>query len=448
LARLNALRQEFGALAVLAGPIVVGQVAQVANGFIDTVMAGRLGALDLGAIAIGANLWIPVYLFCVGLMMALSSLVSHLFGAGRLTAIRDLMKQALLLALLLGVLAFMAVRQLAGMLDSLGVNADIAPIAAEYAVAVAWGMPPVCVYLALRFLSEGIGYTRPMMVIQLLSLLLNGLLNYVLMFGKLGVPAMGAVGAGWATAVVMWVNLLMLLGYASRHSRFDVIRSAAVTSLQWRRGLAMLRLGLPIAAALTAEIGMFAAIALLMGRFGVIEAAAHQLAVNFTAMTFMIPLGLSAAITIRVGHALGRGDAAAARFRGQAGIALAGLCMLVTASVMLFLPGMVIAIYTREVVVAELAVSFLLLAALFQMSDGLQVAAMGALRGYKDTLWPMLAAFTAYWLVGVPLAWYLGFFVLVRPQGLWVALIVSLTLVAVLLLWRFRRLSVRALGGG
>jgi len=255
------------------------------------------------------------------------------------------------------------------------------------------------------------------------------------------VPAMGAVGAGWATALVMWVNLLLLLGYAAGHHRFDAIRRAAVMPVRWRRGLEMVRLGLPIAVALTAEIGMFAAVALLMGRFGVVEAAAHQLAVNFTAMTFMIPLGISAAITIRVGHALGAGDALAARFRARAGIVLAGLCMLATAAVMLLLPDVVIAIYTRDAAVAQLAVSFLLLAALFQMSDGLQVAAMGALRGYKDTLWPMLVAFVSYWLVGLPLAWYLGFFVLVRPQGLWVALIVSLTLAAILLLWRFRRLA-------
>ena len=441
--QLSGFVRELRTLGVLATPIVIGQIAQVANGFVDTVMAGRLGALDLGAIAIGVNLWIPVMLFCTGLMMALSTLVARLCGAGQLSAIRDLVRQALLLALLLGLLSLLTVRWLAGALQTLGVHGEIAPIAQQYAQAVSWGMPAICIYLVLRFMSEGIGHTRPMMLIQLLSLGLNVIANYVFMFGKLGVPAMGAVGAGWATTLVMWSNLALLLWYVARHHRFQAIRRAAIKPVQWWRLREMVRVGLPIAVTLTSEVGMFAAIALLMGRFGVVQAAAHQLAVNFSAMAFMIPLGISAAITIRVGHALGQGDAVMARFRALVGIALAAACMVLTATVMVVLPNQVIAIYTDDAAVAALAVSFLAMAALFQMSDGLQVAAMGALRGYKDTWWPMVATTIAYWLVGVPLAYVLGFLYWVEPRGLWAALIVSLTLVAAVLLGRLWQISRR-----
>ncbi len=428
---------------MLAGPIIVGQVAQVATGFTDTVMAGRLGPEDLGAIAVGVNLWIPILLFCIGIMMAVSSMVSHYFGAGQDDEIKDLMRQVLVLAVVLGITAMLAVRGLAGMLSLLDIDPAVSPIAADYIRAVSWGMPAVAGYLALRFMSEGIGYTRPMMIIQLIGLVFNVIGNYILMFGKLGVPAMGAVGAGWATAIVMWLNLLMLLIYARTHARFGTIRQSRPRSWQWRRLRETLRLGIPIALALLSEVGMFAGVAILMGRIGVIEVAAHQVAFNFASIMFMIPLGISSAATIRVGHAMGVGDPAQARFRGTAGITLAGLCMFGTASLMLAYPGLIVSIYTDDMAVRQMAVSLLLMAAIFQLSDGIQVAAAGALRGIKDTVVPMLAIFVIYWLFGLPLSYYLGFTRAYGPQGLWFGLIASLTVAAVWLVWRFLRMSRR-----
>ena len=441
LRRMRRYKEEYLALLVLAGPIIVGQVAQVATGFTDTVMAGRLGPEDLAAIAVGVNLWIPILLFCIGIMMAVSSMVSHYYGAGQGEDIKDLMRQALLLAAALGLGAMLVVRALAGLLGLLQIDPAVSPIAAEYIRAVSWGMPAVAGYLALRFMSEGIGFTRPMMVIQLIGLAFNVVGNYILMFGKFGVPAMGAVGAGWATAIVMWLNLFMLMGYISVHARFRVIRRYSPGSWEWRRLGEMLRLGIPIALALLSEVGMFAGVALLMGRLGVIEVAAHQVAFNFASIMFMIPLGISSATTIRVGHAMGAGSLARARFRGTAGISLAGLCMLGTASVMLVFPQLIVSIYTDDMAVRQMAVSLLLMAAVFQLSDGIQVAAAGALRGLKDTVVPMLAIFVIYWLFGLPLSYFLGFTRAYGPQGLWFGLIASLTVAAIWLVWRFLRMS-------
>lgn len=437
-------KNEYLALFSLAGPIIIGQIAQVATGFTDTVMAGRLSAEDLGAIAVGVNLWIPVLLFCIGIMMAVSSMVSHYFGADRQTDIKDLMRQVVLLAIVLGVGAMLAVRMLAGMLSWFQIDPAVSPIASDYIRAVSWGMPGVVAYLALRFMSEGIGYTRPMMVIQLIGLLLNILGNYILMFGKFGAPAMGAVGAGWSTAIVMWLNLAMLLVYISMHSRFDLIRRSKPPHWKWSRLREMLRLGIPIALTLLSEIGMFAGVALLMGRIGVIEVAAHQVAINFASIMFMIPLGISSATTIRVGHAMGTGNSTMARFRGSAGISLAALCMFGTASIMLIFPNLIVSIYTDDTAVREMAVSLLLMAAIFQLSDGIQVSAAGALRGMKDTVYPMLATFVIYWVFGLPLSYYLGFTRAFGPQGLWFGLIASLTVAAVWLVWRFSRLSGRS----
>ena len=432
---------EFKHLAKLSLPITIGQIALIATGFVDTVMAGRISPLALGAIAVGANLWIPVYLFCVGLMMAVSTMVAHYFGSGQYASIRDLIKQALLLSFVLGILGLYAVRLMAALMVWIEIDAGIIPVATEYLYAVSWGIPAICAYLALRFVSEGIGYTRPMMFIQLIGLVINALLNYVFMFGKLGVPAMGAVGAGWATATVMWINLLVLVFYILTHHRYALIWQSVKCRIDWSRTGEMLRLGLPIALTLVSEVGMFSAVALLMGSLGVIEVAAHQVAINFAGMMFMIPLGISAATTIRVGHALGEQQAREARFRGMAGISLAAMCMFGTASTMLLFPELIVSIYTEDAAVGNMAVSLLFMAAIFQLSDGIQVSAAGALRGMKDTLYPMLASVVVYWFFGLPVSYYLGIRQEFGPQGLWMGLVASLTFAAVWLVWRFQRVS-------
>lgn len=437
----TALIGEYKQLVKLSVPITIGQVALIATGFVDTIMAGHISPLALGAIAVGANLWIPVYLFSVGLMMAVSSMVSHYFGAAQYSSIRDLIKQSLLVSGVLGGLGFFTVRQLSILLDWIGIDAGIVPVATDYLLAVSWGIPAVCAYLALRFASEGIGYTRPMMLIQVTGLVFNIFLNYVFMFGKLGVPAMGAVGAGWATAAVMWINLLMLVLYIISHHRYADIWQAEKLKADWKRTREMLRLGLPIALTLVNEVGMFSAVGLLMGSLGVVEVAAHQIAINFAGMMFMIPLGISAATTIRVGHALGEQRPLDARFRGLAGISLAGMCMFATASIMLLLPDYIVSIYSDDADVGRMAVSLLFMAAIFQLSDGIQVSAAGALRGVKDTLYPLLVSVVAYWLIGLPFSYYLGIRQQFGPQGLWMGLVASLTLAAVWLVWRFLRVS-------
>jgi len=437
----TALIGEYKQLVKLSVPITIGQVALIATGFVDTIMAGHISPLALGAIAVGANLWIPVYLFSVGLMMAVSSMVSHYFGAAQYASIRDLIKQSLLVSGVLGVLGFFTVRQLSILLDWIGIDAGIVPVATDYLLAVSWGIPAVCAYLALRFASEGIGYTRPMMLIQVTGLVFNIFLNYVFMFGKLGVPAMGAVGAGWATAAVMWINLLMLVLYIISHHRYADIWQAEKLKADWKRSREMLRLGLPIALTLVNEVGMFSAVGLLMGSLGVVEVAAHQIAINFAGMMFMIPLGISAATTIRVGHALGEQRPLDARFRGLAGISLAGMCMFATASIMLLFPDYIVSIYSDDADVGRMAVGLLFMAAIFQLSDGIQVSAAGALRGVKDTLYPLLVSVVAYWLIGLPFSYYLGINQQFGPQGLWMGLVASLTLAAVWLVWRFLRVS-------
>jgi MATE family multidrug resistance protein len=435
------LLEEYRSLGRLALPIIIAQMAQIATGFIDTVMAGRISALALGSIAIGTNLWIPVYLFVVGLLMATSSIVSHYYGAREFSAIKDQVWQSMIVSSVLGLLTMFVVRQLADLMGWIGIDDEIVPVARGYLDAVSWGMPAVCIYLVLRFASEGIGYTRPMMYIQLAGLVLNAILNYILMFGKLGAPAMGAIGAGWATAAVMWLNLIVLLIYIFTHHRYAAVINAVRNRMDWSKSRELFRLGFPIGLTLVSEVGMFSAVALLMGKLGVVEVAGHQVAINFTAMMFMIPLGISAATSIRVGHALGEKQPLHARFRGVAGISLAALCMFFTATILVVFPDMVVAIYTNDNEVAEMAKGLLLMAAIFQLSDGIQVSAAGALRGMKDTLYPMVISVVVYWLIGLPISYYFGISQNYGPQGLWLGLIAGLTIAAFWLSWRFNRIS-------
>lgn len=441
---LERLRAETVALLHIGGPLMATQVAQMAMGFFDTVMMGRVGPVELAAVAIGTGLWHTLFLFALGILMALSPSVAQLRGAGHHGAIAPLVRQALWLAAGLGILCFITLRYLDTGLAALGIEPAIVPIAGDYLRALSWGMPPIFICMALRLFSEGIARTQPVLWVTLLGLLVNIVANYALIFGHWGFPALGAQGCGLATALGMWTMLAAIMAILHgdrRYRRYGLFQRwdwPHVPSLRL-----LLMLGLPIGIGLFLETAVFAAVALLLGKLGAIAAAAHQVALNVAAMTFMIPLGLSMATTVRVGHALGRGEPAAARFSGFMGIALSGGFMVVMA-VLLFTGREVIArFYTDNLDVAAVAASLLQLAALFQISDGLQVGALGALRGVKDTRMPMLIILVAYWVIAFPLAWQLGIRLNWGPTGPWVGLIAGLSTAAVLLNLRFWRLSAR-----
>ncbi|MEI2782077.1 MAG: MATE family efflux transporter [Candidatus Competibacter sp.] len=442
--RVARLRAEAAALLRIGGPLMAAQVAQMAMGFFDTVMMGRVGPVELAAVAIGTGLWHTLFLFALGILMALSPSVAQLHGAGRTAEIAPLVRQSLWLAILLGLFCFFALRHLEPLLVALGIEPAIIPIAGDYLRSLSWGMLPVFAFMALRLFSEGIARTRPILLISLLGLIVNIAANYALIFGRWGFPPLGASGCGAATAIGMWTvlaGMLALLLADARYRAYGLFRCWDWPC--WRKLRPLLMLGLPIGVGLFLETAVFASVALLLGTLGAVAAAAHQVALNVAAMTFMIPLGLSMATTVRVGHALGGNDLRAARFSGLTGIGLSGLFMAAMA-VLIFAGHHAIAgFYTGDPAVAVVAAGLLRLAALFQISDGLQVGALGALRGLKDTRIPMLIVVVAYWLIAFPLGWLLGVRGGFGPAGPWVGLIAGLTSAAVLLNLRFWRLSAR-----
>ncbi len=427
---------------VLAAPLVIGQLTNFGMNFVDTVMAGRLGTVDLAAIAVGSAIWSAGALFSLGVLMAVSATVSQLDGGGRRVQAGEFTRQALWLALGLAA-GLVALSLSAGLLmDRLAVDASVARLSMGYLRAIAWGAPALLLMLTLRFFSEGTGHTRPTMYVGLLGIALNIPLNWLLMFGNLGFPRLGAVGAGYATAIVMWLQLLLMLLWIARRPQYRPF--GVLTRFSWPNPVeitALLKVGLPIGFMVLMEGGLFVAAALLIGTLGALPVAAHQVAMNYSGLMFMVPLGLAGAITVRVGHAIGRGDPRAARRAGWVGIGLAVVFALVSASIMLSIPAQIMRLYTADPEVIALGSGLLLFAAIFQLSDGLQVAAAGALRGLKDTRRPMLYSVFAYWVIGMSIGWWLTFRADWGPAGMWVGILSGLSVAAGLLTLRYWRLT-------
>ncbi len=439
-------RVECAALLHLAWPMIVAQILQVGMGFIDTVMVGRAGATDLAVVGIGSSLWTLVYLAMLGLMMAISPITANHFGAGRYGRIKDIFQQGIWLAIGVSATAFLITRHIWIVAHWMNVDAQVLPGLRRYLEVISWGMPAACLAMVPRFIGEGCGHTRPLMLVMLSLLPLDILGNYVFVFGHFGMPAMGATGAALATTIALWIGCAMMFGWINLSRNFpDIGFGSCFSRVRLNRVSELFRLGLPISVSMVFETSLFAAVAVLMGRLGTIPLAAHQIAINFVALTFMVPVGLTMAITIRVGHALGNNDADAARFRGWTGIAVAGLFMLCSGVFIFSFPEHIVSIYTLDPAVASMAVSLLAMAAMFQLFDGLQVAALGALRGYRDTRLPMIISLVSYWLCGFPISLLAAFYWDMGPRGLWLGLVCGLLLSSLLLNRRFHYLSSRSL---
>lgn len=449
LSRSRRSLNEVQALLALAGPIIVAQLANTAMGFVDTVMAGRVGPRDLAAVALGNSIWIPVLLLMGGILLATTAKVARKVGAGTYALIGPLVRQALWLALAIGLIAAALLLSAEPILVLMQVEASLRTTTMGYLQAVALGFPALALYQVLRGFSDGLGSTRPTMVIGLLGLLLNIPLNYIFIYGKLGLPAMGGIGCGWATALVLWFMLGAMLWWVHWA---PVYRSSQLFERlewpQWPEIRSLLTLGLPIGIAIFAEASIFSVIALLIGSLGASVVAGHQVALNFSSMVFMIPYSLAMATTVRVGQALGRGAPRDARFSAGVAMATALVYACLSASLMLLLRADIARLYTPDTEVLAVASALLMYSALFQFSDAIQVTAAGALRGYHDTRATMLITLLAYWGIGLPIGYGLGlgdwFGLSSGPAGLWQGLVIGLTCAALLLGLRLQRIARRA----
>lgn len=435
---LQAYRKELREILPIGIPAVLSQLAQMAMGFIDTLMAGRYSTDALAAIAIGGSLLQPVIVFFLGLFLAFNPIIAHFKGAEQQSKIKTHFNLSIVVAIIMSPIAVAALVYSPLILQMLNIAPNISKIATDYLYATLWGMPSLLLFFALRFCNEGLFSTKAILLITALSIPLNVLFNYWFMWGGLGVEEMGPVGVGYATGLIWTLMFLGLLLYTVKNKHYREYQFFKRLDFPLRNEInAFFALGMPLALTLGFEITMFAAISLMIARYPVEIMAAHQIALNLASLTFMIPLGLSQAITARVSYFRGKGEFDALRVAGNTGILLSISVMTLAAIMMVSIPTLLISIYTQDQKLIEIAAGLLFFAAIFQFSDGLQVASAGCLRGVKDTKIPMIITIIAYWLVGFPAGYYLAEYQALGVNGYWIGLIIGLSTAALLLLKRW-----------
>ncbi|MGR5297561.1 MATE family efflux transporter [Vibrio mediterranei] len=432
----------------LASPVLIASIAQTGMGFVDTIMAGGVSAVDMAAVSIAASVWLPSILFGIGLLMALVPVVAQLNGAGKQKQIPYEIHQGFIMALLISVPIIMVLLQIETILDLMSVETIMAEKTVGYIYAVIFAVPAFLLFQALRSYTDGMSLTKPAMVIGFIGLLINIPLNWIFVYGKFGAPALGGVGCGVATTIVYWLMFFMMLFYAVTTDRLKHIELFKTWHKPERKAqVRLFKLGFPIAAAIFFEVSLFAVVSLLVAPLGSLVVASHQVAMNFSSLVFMIPMSIGAAVSIRVGHKLGETDTAGAVIACRVGLGVGLGTAIFTAICTLIFKQQIVHLYTDNVEVVTLAMHLLIFAAIYQCTDAIQVVAAGALRGYKDMKAIFNRTFIAYWLIGLPLGYVLGMTdLLIEPMGIvgfWIGFIAGLSSAAIMLtirlLWMHRQ---------
>ena len=445
-------------------PVLVTQIAQMGMNFVDTAMTGQASTADMAAVAVSGSIWVPVSLLGMGCLLSLPAMMAHLVGGGEQQRTPHLLRQGLWLSsllslVLMGVFAFLSLH-----LELFGLDAELAPLAAGYLRAMLFGLPGMMLFVNVRGFLEGYARTRPAMLVGLLGLALNVPCNYVLIYGKLGLPQLGAVGCGVATALCYWFMGLTLALYARREARCRKLgplflplllpRTARACGCEararddasplaapytpepvpcrfdfpliWR----ILRIGLPGALAVFFEVSLFALSALLLAPLGKVIVAGHQIAMNFAGLVFMLPLSLNITAAIRVGQSVGAGRLGRARLSARTALCMGAVSSLIIAACTALFREQIVHIYNDDPAVTALAMSLLLLGSCYQLVDALQTISIGILRAYNDTRIISLVCFTSYWIIGLPLGFTLArtdwLVPAMGPAGFWISYIVAL----------------------
>lgn len=436
---------EIKLLLVLSLPLVAGQLAQTGMGVVDTMMAGSVSKLDLAGVALGSAVWLPTFLFMSGVLLALTPRIAQAVGKQDRSAVKASVMQGIWLALLLTVLTLMILLSSSWWMRFFTLEAAVNDIAVDYIQALAWGALPALLFQVVRFFHEAHGLTKITMVLSLIGFLLNIPLNALFVYGYGPIPALGGVGCGFATSLVYLAMALVGWWLYWAHPRYQAYRQEAKLWRlpEWLGISQLLRVGVPIGWAILFEVGLFTFIAFLVTPLGTDALAAHQVAISFTALIFMLPLSLAMALTIRVGQLTGAGESAQVRMAIASALWISvALGALVAVLTWLFAQE-IVALYTQDSQVVLIAVTLLWMAALYQISDALQVACAGALRGIGDTTSVMWVTLVSYWGIGLPVGFYLCYGawstdsgVWLGITGFWLSFVIGLSIAAIGLGWR------------
>ncbi len=433
-------RGELRAMLGLAAPLVLSELGWIAMGIADTMFVGRVSAEAIGAVSLGGVLFYTIGIFASGLLLGLDTLVSQAHGAGNSDDGRHSLVNGVWLALLLIPIVMGMVWAFVPALAMFGINQRVLRDTTPYLRALNWSAPPLLLFFCFRRYLQAIGVVRPILVTLIAANLVNLAGNWIFVFGNLGAPRMGAEGSGWSTCISR-VCMMAALGWVIwRHDQ-------GVMRVSWRPDLwrirKLLKLGLPAAGQIGLETAVFATVTVLVGKLSAEVLAGHQVTMIIVTTTFMVPLGISSAAAVRVGHAIGRRDPAGAARSGWTALGLGATVMAASALALVIFPRAIARLFTPDPAIIAAAVPLLRVAAFFQLFDGLQVTATGALRGAGDTTTPMLCHFAGYWVIGLPLGVLLGFRESLGAMGLWMGLSVGLIVIGIVLLGFWRRTAVR-----
>jgi MATE family multidrug resistance protein len=431
----------------VAGPVILAELGWMGMGVVDTIMVGPLGPATIGAVGVGSSLHFALAIFGMGLFLGLDTLVSQAFGASRLDECHAWLARGATLAAVLTVPFLVVGFALQYTIPWLGFHPDVKPLLISYFAVLIWSTPFLLFYAAFRRYLQGMHIVTPVMFALVSANVVNVAANWALIYGNAGFPALGAAGAAWATLISRaYMMSVLLIAVTRTWIKPDPALQETVSARASARAVAraqiwrLVELGFPAASQITLEVGVFAAAAAFAGMLTPTAVASHQIAMNIIAVAFMIPLGLSSAGAVRVGHAVGAGEPRRAAAAGWTAILLGAAFMALMAVTLLIIPRVLIGFFTQDEDVLTLGSSLLFVAAVFQLFDGLQGVTTGALRGLGDTRTPMITNLAGHWLVGLPVGYTLCFVAGLGVIGLWIGLSVGLTVVGIILLavWRKR----------
>ncbi|MFD2042837.1 MATE family efflux transporter [Ornithinibacillus salinisoli] len=437
------IKEKMKLFTIISLPILITQVSLYLMNFFDTVMSGRAGAEDLAGVAIGSSLWVPIFTGINGILLAITPIIAQLTGAKANNEVPRKIQQGMYLATALAIIVILlGAIILNPILNAMELEHSVRHIAKFYLITLSTGIIPLFIFNTLRCFIDALGQTRISMIIILISLPLNLFFNYVFIFGKFGFPAYGGIGSGIATAMTYWIVCIIAIGIVKKirpFQSFNVFSNwvKPVLAEWWEQ----LRIGIPIGFAIFFETSIFSAVTLLMSVYSTYTIAAHQAAMNFASLLYMIPLSVGMALTIAIGFEIGAKRYRDARTYGLIGISGGIFIALFNGVILLIFDDFVASLYNTNPEVIALTKQFIYFAIFYQLADAFGAPIQGALRGYKDVNITLIIAFVSFWIIGLPSGWVLANYTSLEPFGYWVGIIIGLSSGAIALLFRLLQLQ-------
>ncbi len=436
---------EFGPLWRIAWPLLIAQTAQIGTGVVDTLMAGNYGDTDLAAIAVGFNIWLPLYLIILGTLFACSAIVAQDYGAGRLERVRSFLPQGLWVAIALSAIMTPLCLNSGVIIGLLGLPEETAAKTAAYVGKVGLGFPALGIFMALRYHTQGLGVTAPFALASVAGFVANVPLNYMLIFGHWGAPELGAEGCGLATAASMWLSTTIIVLYTLTSKKLQpYLPERWLQAPNKTRITEILVVGIPVGLTFFLETGVFSAVTLLIATLGDVAVAAHQIAINIWDVFYIPMVSIGSAMATRMGHAIGAQNPNGVKMALRVGALMSGMIGLLTMLLLLLFPNAIISAYTQSADIHALAMKLLRLAALFIMIDVVQILGSFVLRAYKETRFPFVVVTFSYWGLALPLGYFLA--IASGNNGtegtvdFWYATILGIAVATGLISWRVRRI--------